>query len=106
MAVKTLGLKAVTAGTAVAVSATRIPCQAFVVQADPDNDAIGACGISTLVYSTRVGVIGFIGVPSATGTIIPAFSSHDSLAPGPFNLADLYLDCDSGTQNFIVSYVE
>lgn len=106
MAVQTLGVITVTAGVRVRATTTRKPCQAFMVQAHPSNTAIGACGDSTLVYSTNTGVWGWVGIPSSTGVVIPAFSSRHSYAPGAFNLADLYLDCQAGTQKFVVTYIE
>lgn len=104
MADKALGTFTVTAGARVRVSTSRIPCQAYMVQAHPDNTAVGAVGGSGLVYATNTDVKGYIGVP--TTTVIPAYSARHAFAPGAFNLADVYLDCALGTQKFIVVYVE
>ena len=82
----------------------RVVCQAFMVQAHPDNSGIGVAGDSTVLYSTMVGAWGIIGSPSGT-TIIPAFVAKHNAAPGPFNLADLYLDASTANQSFIISYV-
>ena len=99
-----LGTFSVGAGTPVRLSTTRIPCQAFMIQAAPTNDAIGAVGNSSVSYATGAAIMGYIGVP--TSTVIPAFSSRHAYAPGAFNLADIWLDCASGTQKFIVVYVQ
>jgi len=98
------------AGTRVRATSTqadpnrRIVCQAFMVQADPSNTGLGAAGDSTVAYSTRAGIWGIIGAPSGT-TIVPAFVAKHNAAPGPFNLADLYLDASADAQSFIISYV-
>ena len=92
------------AGVPVRISATRIPCQAFMVQASPNNTAVGVVGDNTVSYASGSGIMGYIGVP--TTTVIPAFSSRHSYAPGAFNMADIWIDCASGTQNFIVVYVQ
>lgn len=106
MAVRTLGVLSVTAGTPVRVTATRLPCQAFMVQAHPGNTDIGAVGNSTIVYATDTGIFGWVGVPSSNKVVIPAFSTRHSFAPGAFNMADVWLDCANGTQKFVVSIVE
>jgi len=99
-----------TAGTRVRATSTqvdptkRIPCQAFLVQAHPSNTGLGVVGDSTVLYSTMAGVWGIIGSPSGL-TIIPAFVAKHNVAPGPFNLADIYLDASVNNQSFIISYV-
>ena len=94
----------VRATSAQADPARRIPCQAFLVQAHPDNTGLGVVGDSTVLYSTMAGAWGVIGAPSGT-TIIPAFVAKHNAAPGPFNLADVYLDASDSNQKFIISYV-
>jgi len=74
------------------------------VQADPNNTGIGAVGGSSVLYTTRADVWGLVGAPSGS-TIIPAFVAKHNAAPGPFNLADIYLDASASGQSFIISYV-
>ena len=103
-------LHVVTAGTRVRATSLqtdpnkRIPCQAFLVQAAPANTGIGVVGDATVSYATMAGVWGIIGTPSGT-TILPAFVAKHNVAPGPFNLADVYLDSATDGQRFIISYV-
>lgn len=82
----------------------RIPCQAFLVQADPTNSGLGIVGGKSVLYATRADSWGIVGAPSGS-TIIPAFVAKHNVAPGPFNLADVYLDSSNNGQKFIISYV-
>lgn len=106
MSARPIGVFSVTAGTRVRISTTRIPCQGFLVQAHPDNSAVGAVGGPAIVYATDTDILGWIGVPSSTKTVIPGLTSRHAYATGAFNMADFWLDCESGTQKFGVSIVE
>jgi hypothetical protein len=74
------------------------------VQADPTNSGLGIVGGKSVLYATRADSWGIVGAPSGS-TIIPAFVAKHNVAPGPFNLADVYLDSSNNGQKFIISYV-
>lgn len=106
MSARPIAVLSVTAGTRVRITSTRTPCQGFFVQAHPTNTAVGAVGGPAIVYASDTDILGWIGVPSSTKTVIPALTSRHAYATGAFNLADFWLDCESGTQKFAVSLVE
>lgn len=81
----------------------RIATQAFCLQAKPDNTGLIYIGLKNMVTSTGVGVLGVIGIPTATGAI-PSWGSAIPVVPAGLDLAMIYIDAAHADDGVIVSY--
>lgn len=61
------------------------------IQADEDNAAEVYVGTAAMVVATGVGVLGVIGIPTATGPV-PTFEVGALGPPVGVDLSDLYID--------------
>jgi hypothetical protein len=95
------------AGTPVRLTSTQpnpaetFSCHGVFIQALPTNVGKVYVGTSALNKTTLVGVIAIIAIPTANN--LPAFTAALTLAPNAINLADLYLDVETGGEGALVS---
>jgi hypothetical protein len=97
-----------TPGTTVQLSATSINVNAIYFQALSGNTKYLYVGTKTMVRATLAGVYRQIPAPTAaTGLTIalPFWDLVSSVFTGPFDLSQIYLDADNGTEGLLVSYV-
>ena len=61
-------------------------------------------GLSGMNKATGAGVIALLPAPSAA--VLPAYEAVIVNAAAAFNLADIWLDVDTGGEGVVVSYLE
>lgn len=83
--------------------AQRVGCHSLMVEALPANAGKCYIGSSKMNKTTLVGVWAILAIP--TNNILPSFSATLSYAPGGFNLADVFIDCDNNGDGVLVSYI-
>lgn len=91
------------AGTIVQVSSSSKPAQLITISQNPANTGKIFIGLSTLVASTRVGVLFILPIP--TVNVLPSFTLQWPDAHAMFDLQDFWLDADVNGEAAIVSYV-
>ena len=99
-----------TPGTVVplSASATSINVNAIYFQALSGNTKYLYVGTKAMVRATLVGVFRQIPAPTAaTGLTValPDWTLISSVYTGPFDLTQIFLDADNGTEGLLVSYV-
>ena len=89
------------------LSATSINVNSIYFQALSGNTGYVYVGTKTMVRATLVGVYRQIVAPtSAAATVpLPDWNLNSSVFTAPFDLSQIWLDADVGTNGLLVSYV-
>jgi hypothetical protein len=96
-----------TPGTPVPLSATSISVNALYFQALSGNTGVLYVGKQSMVRATLVGVFRTIAAPTAAtpAIILPDWNLVSSVFTAPFDISQIFLDADVGTNGLLVSYV-
>ena len=99
------------AGTPVQVTATRIPAQAVLIQALPNNSGRIVVGFDNTVRANASGVnpsgpvLAIIGAPASNTATPPSANGGNPTAPAALNLQQFWIDATVSGDGVIVSYL-
>ena len=102
-------LTVVTPGTLVRFTANqvdptaRVECHSFMVEAKFNNGGKIYIGTASFNKTSGVGLLAVLAIPTAN--MIPTFSATISFMPNGLNLADYFIDSDSGGDGALLSAV-